>query len=179
MFLFLLSEAGIVNEKKRNFGGAQGHAPWKILKVKTEFCAIWGILEANLHNLKFMMNISFVPSICIHRSIILIFIEKMYGCQFFFYMENSLPPPWFSIFISVRIFVSMTNSRLCIIWYLLPLHSARLELVCLSVRSFSIVAFRCLLWVKLTYALGFCPVTLAIFVPHTQIWLCWYNSLHF
>ena len=33
--------------------------------------------------LKFMTNISFAPSICIHRSIILIFIEKKYACQFF------------------------------------------------------------------------------------------------
>ena len=30
-----------------------------------------------------MMNISFEPSICIHRSIILIFIEKRYACRFF------------------------------------------------------------------------------------------------
>ena len=58
--------------------------------------------------LKFIMNISFVPSISIHRSIILIFIEKKYACRFF---------PWkfsvqFSILISVRILVSVMNSRL-------------------------------------------------------------------
>ena len=37
-----------------------------------------------------MMNVSFVPSICIHRSIILIFIEKKYACRFLF------PPKIFS-----------------------------------------------------------------------------------
>ena len=59
---------------------------WKILKVETKICAIWGILEANLKKsstLKFITNISFLPSICIHRSIILIFIEKMYACRSF------------------------------------------------------------------------------------------------
>ena len=43
--------------------------------MKTKNCAIWGILEAS-STLKFMMNVSFVPSICIHRSNIIIFIEK-------------------------------------------------------------------------------------------------------
>ena len=46
----------------------------------------WGILEANLKKcstLKFMTNISFVSSICIHRSIVLIFIKKKYACRFF------------------------------------------------------------------------------------------------
>ena len=57
------------------------------------------------------MRLSFLPSICIHRSIILIFTEKKYACQFFF--------PWkifcsaISIFISARILISATNSRLC------------------------------------------------------------------
>ena len=37
--------------------------------------------------LNFMMNISFVPSIYIHRSIILIFIQKKYACRSFS-MEN-------------------------------------------------------------------------------------------
>ena len=53
--------------------------PRKILKVETKICAIWGILEENLKKsstLMFMMNVSFVPSICIHRSTIFIFIEK-------------------------------------------------------------------------------------------------------
>ena len=31
-----------------------------------------------------MMNVSFVPSIWIHKSIILIFIEKKYACRLFF-----------------------------------------------------------------------------------------------
>ena len=60
--------------------------PGKILKVKTKICTIWGILEANLKKcstLKFMPNISFVSSICIHRSIILIFIEKSMLVKFF------------------------------------------------------------------------------------------------
>ena len=60
--------------------------PWKILKVETKICAIWGILEANLKKsstLKFIMNISFVPSVCIYRSIILTFIGKKYAFRFF------------------------------------------------------------------------------------------------
>ena len=55
------------------------HRPKKIVRVETKIYAIWGILWANLKKcstLKFMMNISFVPSVCLHRSIILIFIEK-------------------------------------------------------------------------------------------------------
>ena len=55
------------------------HPSPKILKVETAICAIWSILEAILKKsstLKFMMTISFVPSICIHRSIILNFIQK-------------------------------------------------------------------------------------------------------
>ena len=59
--------------------------PQKILKVETKICAIWSILEANLKKsstLKYMTSISFVLSICIHRSIILIFIEKKYACWF-------------------------------------------------------------------------------------------------
>ena len=87
------TEPGTANEKKeeifREGGGEGGGAggvtrgtppsPQKILKVKTKICATGGILEANLKKcstLKFMINISNVPSICIHRSIILIFIEK-------------------------------------------------------------------------------------------------------
>ena len=59
--------------------GVRGHAPRKILKVETKICAVWGILEANLKKsstLKFIMNISFLTSICIHRSITLIFTGK-------------------------------------------------------------------------------------------------------
>ena len=62
----------------------------KILKIETKICAIWGILEANLKKsstLKFIMYISFVPSVCIHRSIISIFKDKKYACRFF-PMEN-------------------------------------------------------------------------------------------
>ena len=52
--------------------------------------AIWGSLEANLKKsttLKFMTNISFLPLIYIHRSIVLIFIEKKYACQCFFHRK--------------------------------------------------------------------------------------------
>ena len=90
------AEPGIVNEKKKEEISKAGpghtlpprppHPCQKNLKVKTNLtCTIWGILEANLKKsstLKFMMYITFVPSICIHRSIILIFMEK-YACQFF------------------------------------------------------------------------------------------------
>ena len=58
-----------------------------VWKVETKICAIWGNLGAILKKSstpKFIMNISFVPSICIHRSIILIFTEKTYACPFFF-----------------------------------------------------------------------------------------------
>ena len=75
-------------------------------------CAIWGILEANLKKsstLRFMTNISFVPSKCIHRPITLIFIEKNMLVDFFHGKYIFL---WFSICISARILVSMTNSRL-------------------------------------------------------------------
>ena len=65
-------------KKRRKFlGGSGGMLPWKIFKVETKICAIWGILEANLKKsstLMFMMNSSFVPSICNHRSTIFIFI---------------------------------------------------------------------------------------------------------
>ena len=103
----------LLQKKKREFlGRSGGMLPRKILKVKTKICAIWSILEAVLkksNTLKIIMNISFLPSICIHRSIILIFIEKSMLVNFF--------PPWkkiflwFSIFISARILVSMINSR--------------------------------------------------------------------
>ena len=59
--------------------GSEGMLPWNILKVETKICAIGGILGANLKKsgtLKFIMNISFLPSVCIYRSIILTFAEK-------------------------------------------------------------------------------------------------------
>ena len=94
--------------------GSWGMLPWKILKVETKICAVWGILQANLKKsstLKFIMNISFLFSICIPRSIILIFIEKKYACQFFLHGKYFVLQ--FSIFISTRILVSAMNSRLC------------------------------------------------------------------
>ena len=73
----------LLMQKERTFlGGDPGTCPpppppRKMLKFETKICAIWAILEAYLKKcstLKSMMNISFVPSICIHRSIILNFI---------------------------------------------------------------------------------------------------------
>ena len=80
--------------------------PRKILKVETKICAIWGILWANLKKcstLKFMPKNSFVPSICLHWSIILIFIEKKYACRFFsmeniFFHDFRFSFPWESSF---------------------------------------------------------------------------------
>ena len=82
------AEPGIAKGKKKEeiSWGVWGHAPQKILKVETKICVLWGILGANLKissTLKFTMNISFVPSICIYRSIILIFIEKGMLIDFF------------------------------------------------------------------------------------------------
>ena len=60
--------------------------PQKTFKVETKICAIRGILEANLQKcstLKFLMNISFVLSVCSHRSIIIIFIGKGMLVNFF------------------------------------------------------------------------------------------------
>ena len=100
------------NKKEKISRGVQGMLPRKILKVETKICAIWGILEANLKKsitLKFIMNISFVPSVCINRSFILIFIEKKVCMSIFFPQKNFFPT--ISIFISARILVSVTNSR--------------------------------------------------------------------
>ena len=73
--------------KKRKYLGDPGAcSPGTFFKVETEICAVWGIQEASLKKsstLKFIMNISFVPSVCIHRPIIFIFIEKKYACRFF------------------------------------------------------------------------------------------------
>ena len=65
--------------------------PRKILKVETKICAVWGILEANLKKsstLKFIMNISFLTSICVRRSIILIFIGEKVCLSIFFQRKN-------------------------------------------------------------------------------------------
>ena len=90
--------------------------PRKILKVKTKICAVWGILEANLKKystLKFIMNISCLTSICIHRSIISIFIGKKVCISIFFPTENT----FFHDFISARILVSTTKlASIKIIW---------------------------------------------------------------
>ena len=68
----------LMEKKGGNFKGF-----WK---VATKICAISGILEANLKKCstqKIVTNISFVPSICLHRSIILIIIEKSMLLTFF------------------------------------------------------------------------------------------------
>ena len=78
-------------KKRRKFLSPGACSPRKILKVETKICAIWGTLGANLKKSitpKCIMYISFVLSICIHRSVILIFIEKKYACQGFFSMVN-------------------------------------------------------------------------------------------
>ena len=65
--------------------------PRKILKVETKICAVWGILAANLKKsstLKFIMNISFLTSICIRRSIILIFIWEKVCLSIFFQLKK-------------------------------------------------------------------------------------------
>ena len=109
-------------KKKRKFLAGSGGmppststhpSPQTTLNVKTKICAIRGILKANLKKhstLKFMMNISFVHSICIHRSIILIFLEKKVCLSIFFHGKDIFLR--FSMFISVSILVSATNSRL-------------------------------------------------------------------
>ena len=71
----------LLMKKKMKFlpGSGSMPLPQNFESQKTKICAIWGILDENLKKsstLKFIMNISFVLSICIHRSIILIFIEK-------------------------------------------------------------------------------------------------------
>ena len=99
-------------------GGSGGMLPRKILKVETKICAVWGILEANLKKsstLKFIMNISLLTSICIHRSIIWIFIGKKVCLSIF--SNRKFFFPWFSIFISARILVSATKlANIKIIW---------------------------------------------------------------
>ena len=95
--------------------------PLKILIVETKICAICSILEANLKKtstLIFVMIISFLPLICIQRSIILIFLEKsMLGFFLFFFWggggHGKYFVPRFLIFMSTKILVSARNSRLC------------------------------------------------------------------
>ena len=65
--------------------------PWKLLKVETKICAIWGVLETNLKKswtLKFTMNIRSLLSICIHRCIIFIFTEKKSTLVDFFPLQK-------------------------------------------------------------------------------------------
>ena len=76
-----------ISTRVRGHASPLPHLPRKILKVETKICALWGILEANLKKsstFKFIMNMSFVPSICIHRSVIFIFTEKKVYLSIFF-----------------------------------------------------------------------------------------------
>ena len=90
------------------------HAPLeKNLKVETKICAILrhsgGKFEqsSTLKIVKFTMKSSFLSSVCIHRSITLIFIEKKYVYRFF--SNGKYFVPRFLISISARILVSATN----------------------------------------------------------------------
>ena len=90
LFQMFFTKPGIAHEEKRKFL----RGVWEILKVQTKICAIWSILEANLKKsstLKYTMNTSFIPSICIQTSIILIYIEKKYTCRLFSPRKNFFP----------------------------------------------------------------------------------------
>ena len=96
----LKAEPGITHEKIRgNFYHGLGacpptNLPPKILNIETKICAIWGILKANLKKsstLKFIMNISFVPSVWIHRVMISIFIPKKVSLSIFFPQNTFFP----------------------------------------------------------------------------------------
>ena len=91
--------------------------PWKILKVESKICAIWGILDANSKKssiLKFIMNISFPPSTCIHRSIILIFIEKKSMLvDFSPHRKKKKKSASFDFHFCENLHYFATNSRLC------------------------------------------------------------------
>ena len=98
--------------------GSGGITPPPSPLPATKICAIWGILEANLKKCstqQFMTNISLIPSICINRSIISIFIRKKV-CLLIFFPHGKYIFPRFSIFISARILVSAMNSRLWWLW---------------------------------------------------------------
>ena len=99
--------------------------PRKMLKVKTKICAIWNNLEANLKKsstLKFIMNISFVPSIRIHIHHLNFHRQKVY--LLILYHRKKFCP-WFLIFISARILTSTTNSRL---WFCEHLEQEKINL---------------------------------------------------
>ena len=72
-----------------------------------------------------MVTISFVLSICIHRSVILIFIKKKKSTLVDFFPRKIFFPR-FSIFSSARILVSVTNSRL---WRRMDLEGGYLEMI--------------------------------------------------
>ena len=99
----------LVMKKRRKFLPGSGVMPPPPPPPETKICAIWGILEANLKKsstLKSITNISFVPSICIHRSIILFFAEQKKVCLLIFFPWNIFFPaiflfsfPWESSFL--------------------------------------------------------------------------------
>ena len=157
----------LLKEKKRIFlGGPRGMPPpppRKILKVKTKICAIWGILEANLKKsstLMFMMNISFVPSICIHRSIIFILIEKKISTHFLTSVKNSK----FSLSPTVCVCVCVERERERTVSLPRPaypkIHLSVLQAVCVRIFRFMIGLFSlfCFLFVWFLF-LFFCGCT--------------------
>ena len=107
------SEPGITNEKKKRrkfLGGSESiphpPSPRTILKFKlksVQFEAFWRQIWRNLAH-KFITNISFVPSICIHRSIISILIGKEKVCLSIFF-------PWIICFSAISYFHFRENPR--------------------------------------------------------------------
>ena len=82
------------------------------------------------------MNISFLTSICIHRSIILIFIGKK-SMLIDFFSNGKYFFPLFSIFISARILVSVTKlANIKIIW-----SKSKLETKCWFIGPYRIVSW--------------------------------------
>ena len=112
---------------------------------KNPMSAIWGILEANLKKsstLMLMMNISFVPSICIHRSIIFNFIEKI-STHFLTIVKNLT----FSLFLTVCVCVFVERERErernCILSQACypKIHLSVLQTVCVRIFRFIIGLF--------------------------------------
>ena len=103
---------------------------WKSRLKYVQFEAFWKAHVKKSSTLKFILEISFVPLICIHRSTILIFIEQTVCLIFFHRMYFFLR---LSIFISVRILIFVTNSRLCLL---------SLLCVCYPFKTFMLLIFK-------------------------------------
>ena len=159
-------------KKKRKFlGGSGGMLPRKILKVEIKICAIWGILEANLKKsstLMLMLNISFVPSICIHRSIIFIFTEKI-STHFLTIVKNltfSLSP---TVCVCVCVCVERERERDCILSQACypKIHLSVPQTVCVRIFRFIIGLFS--LFCLVLFCFLFCFVLLGFFCECTNI----------